>query len=339
MERYYKQMLFAPIGSEGQKDISQKKVVIVGAGALGSTVSETLARAGVGELIIIDRDFVDITNLQRQQLYTEKDVKNKMPKAIAAKKRLKKINSEIKVKAYIKDATPQVLNEIVQGAAVILDATDNFDIRFIINDIAHKHNIPWIYGAVIGSYGISFNVIPNESPCLNCLLKTIPLGIATCDTVGVISPAVQIVAAHQVTEALKILTNNYKSLRSKLITFDIWENNSQSIDVVALKDEACLTCGNNREYPYLSLKNQTQTAVLCGRKSVQIRPPHGNTNLSLNSLKNTFESLGLKTIYNQFLISCNIDDISITIFKDGRAIIHGTTDILLAKNIYHRFLG
>lgn len=338
MERYSRQILFKPIGANGQKQLTEQQVLIVGAGALGTGIAESLARAGVGKMTIIDRDYVEWSNLQRQQLYGESDAEHKIPKAVAAKTRLLEINSFIEIEAIVADATPDLLVPLMDGVSLLLDATDNFDIRFIINDLSQKYNIPWIYGACVGSYGISYTILPGETPCLQCLLKTVPLGGATCDTVGIISPAVQMVVAHQVAEALKILTGNQNSLRKKLVSFDLWENRYSSIDVNRMKDSSCLSCGDSPSFPYLSYENQTKTAVLCGRDSVQIRPNTKQTR-NLEEMEVVFADQGLKVDRNPFLLSVEIGNQRLVLFKDGRAIVHGTKDITEAKNIYYRYVG
>lgn len=338
MDRYSRQILFKPIGVSGQNQLTEQHVLIVGAGALGTGIAESLSRAGVGKMTIIDRDYVEWSNLQRQQLYGELDAEHKIPKAVAAKTRLLEINSSIHIEAIVADATPDLLEPLMDGVSLLLDATDNFDIRFIINDLSQKYNIPWIYGACVGSYGISYTILPGETPCLQCLLKTVPLGGATCDTVGIISPAVQMVVSHQVAEALKILTGNQKSLRKKLVSFDLWENRYSSIDVNRMKDSSCLSCGESPSFPYLAYENQTKTAVLCGRDSVQIRP---NTKQERNlvEMEVVFADQGLKVDRNPFLLSIEIGEQRLVLFKDGRAIVHGTKDITEAKNIYYRYVG
>ena len=202
MERYSRQILFAPIGEEGQKALMEKHVLIIGAGALGTANAEMLARAGVGKLTIIDRDYVEWSNLQRQQLYVEDDAENRLPKAIAIKNHLAQINSEVIVQAYVDDVTSSNIENWITGVDVIVDSTDNFETRLLINDVSLKHSIPWIYGGCVGSYGLSFTVIPNQTPCLHCLLKHIPFDGLTCDTVGVISPIVSMVTSHQTTESV-----------------------------------------------------------------------------------------------------------------------------------------
>ncbi|MED4214208.1 thiazole biosynthesis adenylyltransferase ThiF, partial [Priestia megaterium] len=248
--RYSRQELFSPIGEEGQQKIREKHVLIIGAGALGSANAEMFVRAGVGKITIVDRDYVDWSNLQRQQLYAESDVKNNLPKAIAAKKRLEEINSDVTIEALVQDVTAEELEELVTNVDVIIDATDNFETRFIVNDIAQKYSIPWIYGACVGSYGLSYTILPSKTPCLSCLLQSIPLGGATCDTAGIISPAVSLVVSHQVTEALKLLVEDYESLRDGLVSFDVWKNEYSCMNVQKLKKHNCTSCG---EECFLSL--------------------------------------------------------------------------------------
>lgn len=240
IERYSRQQLFNPIGSEGQEKIRNKHVLIVGAGALGSASAESFVRAGIGKLTIIDRDYVEWSNLQRQQLYAEQDAIEKLPKAIAAQNRLKQINSDVQIQALVMDARVDNMEALLGSVDVIIDATDNFDIRFVINDLSQKHNIPWIYGSCVGSYGMSYTIIPKKTPCLHCVLKSVPVTGATCDTVGIISPAVQIVVAYQVAEAFKILVEDYTAIRKTFLMFDIWSNQYHSIKLEKSKRKTAL---------------------------------------------------------------------------------------------------
>jgi molybdopterin/thiamine biosynthesis adenylyltransferase len=337
-ERYSRQTLFSPIGIEGQAKIRSKHVLIIGAGALGSGNAEMLTRAGVGKLTIIDRDYVDESNLQRQQLYTEEDVKEKLPKAIAAKSRLHSINSDVEISTIVGDATPELLEDLVQTVDVILDATDNFETRMIINDLSQKNNIPWIYGACVGSYGMCFTILPGESPCLNCLLKSIPIQGLTCDTVGIISPAVGMVTAHQTAEALKILVEDYEAIKTSFVSFDLWRNQYSSMKMSKAKDLSCQSCGTDRTYPYLQRENLTKSTVLCGRDTVQIRPP-AQMNLELEQLSKQLISLGYEVKGNPYLLSAEKETDRLVIFKDGRALVHGTKDLVAAKTLYNRILG
>jgi molybdopterin/thiamine biosynthesis adenylyltransferase len=337
-ERYSRQVLFPGIGKDGQVKISSKHVLIIGAGALGSGSAEVLTRAGVGKITIIDRDYVEASNLQRQQLYTEEDVSEKLPKAAAAEKRLKAINSEVEVVSIIGDATPELLEELVVGVDVMIDATDNFETRMAMNDVSQKYNVPWIYGACVGSFGMTFAIMPGKTPCLNCLLRSIPLQGMTCDTGGIISPAVQMVIAHQTSEALKMLVEDWDAVRTSFVSFDLWRNQYTSLKMSKAKFAGCLSCGEERTYPYLDHENMTKTTVLCGRDTVQIRPS-GTGEISLEMLAGQLSSLGYTVKGNPYLLSVEMGEERMVIFQDGRALIHGTKDLTHAKSIYQRILG
>lgn len=337
-ERYSRQELFTPIGNEGQAKLRKKHVLVIGAGALGTGNAEALVRAGIGKITIVDRDYVEWSNLQRQQLYSEKEAEQRIPKVIAAKERLQQVNSEVEIVAHIMDVSAEEIEMLLPDVDLIIDATDNFDIRLIINDASQKYHIPWIYGACVGSYGISYTILPGDTPCLNCLLETVPMGGATCDTVGIIAPAVQMVVSYQTVEAFKILVEDYSSLRGKLVSFDLWKNQHTAINVSAAKKEDCLSCGPHRTFPYLSYENQTKTAVLCGRDTVQIRP----SKLRDRNIKDLADLLSKqkgKVTQNEYLLSFSTDNNRMVIFKDGRVLIHGTKDIAEAKSLYHRYLG
>jgi len=338
MERYSRQILFSPIGEAGQQLLGQKHVLIIGVGTLGTLSSEALARAGVGTLTLVDRDYIEWSNLQRQQLFTEADATNRIPKAIAAAKRLREINSEIDIRSHIADVTPEEMERLVEGVDLILDATDNFDIRMIINDAAQKYNIPWIYGSCVGSYGMSYTVLPKETPCLHCLIENIPVGGATCDTAGIIHPTASQVVVHQTAEALKILTNNKQALRNKLISFDVWENQVIEMGVQSIKKEDCPSCGENATYPFLQYDQQTKSAVLCGRQAVQIRPPQKQER-NLAEIAKRLEKLNGVIELNEFLLSFSIGNERLVLFTDGRALIHGTNDLDKAKTLYHRYFS
>ncbi|GLB61655.1 MoeB/ThiF family adenylyltransferase [Cytobacillus sp. NCCP-133] len=337
-ERYSRQILFPPIGKEGQKRLGEKHVLLAGVGALGAANAETLVRAGIGKLTIVDRDYVEWSNLQRQQLYCEEDASQRKPKAIAAANRLKDINSEVHIIPRIMDVGVQELEELIEGVDLMIDSTDNFDIRFLINDISQKHKIPWIYGGCAGSYGLSFTILPGVTPCLNCLMDKLPLGGITCDTAGVIQPAIVAVSSHQTAEALKILAEDFESLRGTLVSFDIWKNHFSSINVSALKNPECPSCGSNQTYPFLAYENQIKTALLCGRDTVQIRPS-ALQDVDFAYLEKTLMDQEIKVESNPYLLSFLIDQARLVVFKDGRVMVHGVKDVLQAKNLYHRYLG
>ncbi|MED3562635.1 thiazole biosynthesis adenylyltransferase ThiF [Bacillus xiapuensis] len=337
-ERYSRQELFAPIGKDGQQRISSGHVLIIGAGALGSGSAEALVRAGVGKLTIVDRDYVEWSNLQRQQLYTEEDAKNRIPKAIAAKNHLMRINSSVSIEAIITDASVLELEDWAPTVDLMIDATDNFETRMMLNDVSQKYGVPWIYGACVGSYGISYTIVPGLTPCLSCLLETVPLGGLTCDTAGIISPAVNMVVSYQISEALKILVGDLDSLRNKLVSFDVWKNQYSAISVDSLRNLDCPSCGVERFHPYLSFENQTKTAVLCGRDSVQIRPS-SPVMRDLEELETVLMKQGKTVQRNPYLLSFSVHPFRLVVFKDGRVIVHGTKDVTEAKGLYHRYLG
>ncbi|WP_029270467.1 thiazole biosynthesis adenylyltransferase ThiF [Virgibacillus alimentarius] len=336
-DRYSRQTLFAPIGEKGQRRLKKKHVLLVGAGALGTGNAESLVRGGVGKITIVDRDYVEWSNLQRQQLFVESDAIERIPKAIAAKKRLQQVNSEVEIEAHILDVDPQEFESLIENVDLIIDATDNFDIRMIINDISQKYGVPWIYGSCVGSYGISFTIIPNQTPCLHCLMETVPIGGLTCDTAGIISPAANMVVVYQTAEALKILTEDWGARREKLVSFDLWKNEESKINVSSLRKADCTSCGVHPTYPFLDYENQTKSAVLCGRDSVQIRPAKKEKR-DLETIAQTLSSMG-KVEQNPFLLSFTVEKKRLVLFQDGRTLIHGTKNISEAKTLYHRYLG
>ncbi|MEK4351225.1 ThiF family adenylyltransferase [Paenibacillus sp. FSL R5-0475] len=338
-DRYSRQVRFAPFGAEGQERLAQSSVLVVGAGALGTGIAETLVRCGVGKIILADRDYVEWSNLQRQQLYTEVDAIERMPKAAAAQRKLQQINSEVVIEAYVIDVRAEELEELVSGVDLIMDGTDNFDTRLIINDMAQKHGIPWIYGACVGSYGITYTILPGETPCLHCLLGTVPLGGDTCDTAGILPQAVQLVTANATAEALKLLGQRKDQLRNKLLTFDVWRNEYHEIGVKAAKKKNCPSCGSHPIYPYLMAANTERGDVLCGRDTVQIRPARPQK-LNLQETADRLSRLGSGSVdSNAYLVSFIEGPYRLVIFADGRALIHGTKDIAAARGFYHRYFG
>lgn len=331
--RYSRQELF--LGEESQKKLENSKVFILGAGALGSSSAEMLARAGVGEITMVDRDYVEWSNLQRQHLFDEKDATGKMPKAAAAKQRLEEINSQITINSLIQDVHGLNIEEMIKGHDVILDATDNFETRLIANDAAVKHGIPFVMGACVASYGTTFPVVPKEGPCLHCLLNHLPIDGMTCETVGVISPIVQMITAMQTASVLKILTGS--PVQPILKSLDIWKDERADINVSSLKNPDCPSCGENAVYPYLKYENQTKSEVLCGREAVQIRPAE-EREFVLKSFLEGLKDFVSRPVLNPFLLSCEFEDFRVVFFKDGRAIIHGTNNTRIARTVYNRFL-
>ncbi|WP_010647583.1 ThiF family adenylyltransferase [Oceanobacillus massiliensis] len=334
-ERYSRQMRFKPIGEKGQKRLMEQHVLIIGCGALGSANAESLTRAGIGKLTLIDRDYVDESNLQRQQLYSEEDAEKQTPKAIAAQSRLQKINSNTVIAAHVIDATAITLLPFLKDIDLVIDSTDNFDTRFMLNDLLHQQQIAWIFGSCAGSTGMSYTIMPNETPCLQCLLGPLTFSGATCDAAGIISPAVQMAAAHQTTEAMKILVGDRKAMRTKLVMFDLWNNQYQMIDVERARKRDCPTCGIDPSYPFLNSDSRTKTEILCGRNTVQIRSARG---VSLDDLSKKLIHLK-PMVTNEFLLSIEYESYRIVFFSDGRTLIHGTNSIEKAKRIYYQLVG
>ena len=336
-QRYEKQELCSFIGKSGQMKLRQKHVLIVGMGALGSASAEMLVRSGIGKLTLVDRDYVEWTNLQRQQLYTESDVLQALPKAIAAQQRLQQINRDVTINAHVLDANAQLLEPLLKSVDVVVDATDNFDIRFVLNDLAQKYNIPFIFAACVGSFGSTYTIIPGKTPCLHCLLKKIPLTGATCDSEGVINAIIQLIASLQVTECLKLLTEDEEALRGTYLSVDLWNNEHYNLRVNRAKDTNCLSCGQNATYPYLQYEAQTKIAVLCGRNTVQLRP-WKKRQFSLDEIESLLKDKG-KIKRNPFLIAYEYDIYRLVFFRDGRVFVHGTSDILTAKKLYYGLIG
>lgn len=332
--RYSRQILFRGLGEPGQEALLASHAVIVGCGALGSFHAAALARAGVGRLTIIDRDYVEPSNLHRQWLFEERDAAESMPKAAAAERRLAAINSEIHVKAVIADLTAENATQLLSDADLILDGTDNFPTRYLLNDFAVSRSLPWIYGAAVGSYGIVMPVIPGRTACLRCVYPE-PPGAAqpTCETAGVLNAVVSAVASLQVADALKILSGQPGLVRPSITTLDVWEGGVRQIESPP-RDPDCPTCGR-REFPFLEESGRVP-AVLCGRNAVQISQPGHAVNL--RDLFVRLEPLG-EVRANEYALRFLTGSFEITVFTDGRAIIKGTSDIGVARSIYARYVG
>jgi len=333
-EKYSRQILFPPIGADGQEKLLESKAVILGCGALGTAQANALARAGVRTLRIVDRDFVEESNLQRQILYDEADARERLPKAIAAARKLKQINSDVQVEGVVEDVDNRNIEKLVAGFQVVLDATDNFEARYLLNDVSVKLALPWIYGAVVASYATTMTILPGSTACLACVFPSPPEGTYdTCDTVGVIGPAVSWAAAIQVTEALKILMGRQQELHGAMLAYDIWTNQFQVVR--PRRDPQCRVCGA-REFAYLNRTGPTHTG-LCGRDSVQIHPATSRQ-LDLAELKTRLEKCG-RVRSNEFLLIFSVDAYELTIFPDGRAIVKGTHDPAVARSVYAKYIG
>ena len=333
-ERYSRQILFAGLGEEGQERLLRAHAAIVGCGALGSFQAAALARAGVGRLTIIDRDYVEPSNLQRQWLFEESDAAEALPKAVAAERRLARINSWVQARGVVADLTPANVEELVGEAQVILDGTDNFETRYLIKDFARSRGIPWIYGAAVGSYGLTMPVIPGRTACLRCVYPDPPAGAQpTCETAGVLNSITAVIAALQTADALKILAGRTDAVRARLTTADVWEGGVRQIEQPS-PDPNCPACGA-RDFVHLEGRRRAPVS-LCGRNAVQIheraRP------LDLVQLKAALAPLG-EVRANEFALRFVTGPYEMTIFPDGRAIIKGTTDIGLARSLYARFVG
>ena len=335
-ERYSRQVLFAPIGRAGQEKLLQSRVAVIGLGALGTVSADTLARAGVGYLKLVDRDYVEESNLQRQVLFDEDDAAMAMPKALAAVAKLKKINSGVVYEALVEDVNYSNVQELIAGVDLVMDATDNFETRFLLNEACVKKNIPWIYGACVASCGITFAIIPGETACLTCFLGNIPpAGTGeTCDTAGVISPIVNVVASIQTAEALKLLTGSNEAMRGKVLFIDLWENIFS--EMAAVRDEHCPVCAK-RSFTLLAGKMQQHCTYLCGRDAVQVLPP-AKMNLSLEKLREKLLPLG-EVSANDFLLKFTTGKHQMVIFPDGRVLIKGTSDEKIARTLYARYIG
>ncbi|WP_085507091.1 ThiF family adenylyltransferase [Thalassobacillus devorans] len=334
-ERYSRQERFAPIGKEGQALLAEKHVLIVGAGALGSANAEMLARAGIGRIRIIDRDYIEWSNLARQQLYTEEDAAGSRAKAKAAEARLKAINSTINVEGIAEEFDPENAELLLKDVDILIDGTDNFNTRFIINDAACKYKVPWIYGGCVKSDGISLSILPGQTPCLQCLIDQLPQDGETCETAGIIGPAVQVTAAYQTAECLKFLTGH--SMSTHLVSFDVWGRQYSSIDVVKLKDPHCASCSDDAQFPYLKKEKGIRTAVLCGRNTVQVRPGR-KENVNLERLAQRIEPFAGEARVNEVLLRFHMEEKRFVVFKDGRTLIHGVEDVQEAKKLYHRYV-
>jgi len=333
-ERYSRQVLFAPIGALGQQKIAAAHVAVVGCGATGAATAALLARAGVGTLTLIDRDFVEESNLQRQVLFDESDALDMLPKAEAARRRIAAFNSQIAIHAHIADLVPGNIHELLKGAQIVLDATDNFETRYLINDYAIEQTVPWIYAAAIGSYAANMNILPGQTACLACLFPKPPSGtVETCDTVGILNTAVNFAASLQVTETLKYLTGDLNALRRTLLSYDLWTNERSEISS-ATPDSACEVCGK-RHFVHLA-GDARPHITLCGRNSVQIH--EHNRPIDFAELEARLAPHG--TIrFNELLLRFERPPFTITVFPDGRALIQGPTDPVQARTLYARYIG
>jgi len=335
IDRYSRQTIFAEIGEEGQRKLGNSSVVIVGCGALGTVIATSLVRAGVGKVRIIDRDFIEYHNLQRQVIFDEEDIKDQLPKAIAAERHLKKVNSSVEIEGVVADANYSNIERLVTGADLILDGLDNLETRYLINDVSSKLKIPWVYGGAISSFGMIMSIIPGKTPCFRCIFPSLPSGrmTLTCDTAGVISPAPFIIGSLQTAEAIKILVGAEKEINRDLTSIDVWRFTFTHIRISSRVDcPACLG-----KYEFLDGKFGVKTTSLCGQNAVQVLNPRAGE-LSFKELAVRLKAVG-KVTYNEFMLNFAVDSEEMIIFPDGRAIVKNTTDESLARGLYAKYIG
>jgi len=365
LDRYHRQMLLAGFGTEGQRKLLASTALILGCGALGTVSANMLARAGVGHLIIVDRDFIDITNLQRQVLFDEQDIAAGLPKAEAARRKILQINSQLKVTAVVDDINHKNMERLAEGADILIDGLDNFETRYLANDYAVKHGKPYIYGGAVGTTGMAFSVLPHSpdgtlpwetltrmpsgpraskaTPCFRCLFEQAPVGESpTCDTIGVLGPAVSIIANFQAAEALKILTGNFAQVNPSLLNIDLWTNVLLQLDVShSWQDGDCPTC-KHRQFDYLEGKSGSSATTLCGRNAVQLLHKQRTSKINLQVLALRLQQQGEVKV-NEFMLRTVVIDngrnYELSLFADGRAIVKGTGDLAEARSLYAKYVG
>ena len=333
-DRYSRQVLFPQVGREGQQKLAKARVAIVGCGATGSALALLLSRAGVGLLRIVDRDYVEPSNLQRQSLFDEHDASESVPKAVAAARQIARFNSQIAVEPHVADLIPSNIQALLGDIDLILDGTDNFETRYLLNDFAIKNSVPWIYAAAVGSYAVTLNILPGATPCLACVFPDPPRGtIETCETAGILNSAVNLVASIAATEALKFLVGARAKMRASLLSWDVWENERAEV-AAGRPRENCRACGQ-RQFVYLAGEGRPHI-TLCGRNSVQIH--ERQRPIDFAELESRLQPHGTVR-HNEFVLKFWHDPFEMTLFPDGRAIIKGTTDTAVARSLYARYIG
>jgi adenylyltransferase/sulfurtransferase len=339
LARYERQIRYAPLGIEGQRRLAASSALLCGCGALGSHVADLLVRAGIGRLKIVDRDFLELSNLQRQTLFDEQDLADELPKAVAAAARLVRINSQVVIEPIVADVDFRNIAQLAAGVDLILDGTDNFETRYLINDLAVRESIPWIFAGVVGAAGQTMTILPGQTACLRCLMpQPPPAGDAqTCETAGILGPAVGVIASIEASEALKILSGHGEAASRSLVVVDLWDNRLRQIDLAGLRDQVdCPTCRRG-EFPWLSGARADQHAVLCGRGAVQLTPPE-RRDWDLTALAARLAGVG-RVSRNRYLLRLAVEGYQLTLFSDGRAIISGTDDVGQARALYARYIG
>jgi molybdopterin-synthase adenylyltransferase len=340
LERYSRQMRFGGIGEKGQKKLRDSKVTLCGCGALGTVLANHLVRGGVGHVRIIDRDFIETHNLQRQVLFDESDVAANIPKAEAAARKLRAVNSAVTVEGVVADIDRTNILELSKDADVILDGTDNLEIRYLINDVAVKLNKPWVYGGSIGSHGQTMTILPNQTPCLRCVFEAAPNPgeVGTCETAGVLSPIVSIIASFQAAEAFKLLTGQLDTINRELLYIDCWDNTTRRIKIAKLLGKVDCPCCQRKQFLWLEGNMGSQTTSLCGRNAVQVSP-HAGGKLNFEEMSTHLKQMGGKVNFNRFMLKFEVETYEFTVFPDARAIIKGTDDTEKARVLYAKYVG
>ncbi len=338
LARYIRQVRYAPLGEAGQRRLMESTVLVAGCGALGSMLASILVRAGVGHVRIVDRDFVEVHNLQRQFLFTEAHAAGQMPKAVAAAEVLRQANSTVEIEPVVRDMNHTTIGELCEGVDAIVDGTDNFETRFLLNDAAVKYGIPWVYGGCLGAEGQTMSIVPGETACLRCLMPECPPpgSMPTCDTAGVLGTIVSVIASLEAAEAMKMLSGNRGAVSRSLIVVELWDARLHQIDVSQLRDRVPCPCCKHADFPWLAGRQGSETAVLCGRNAVQLT--HPGRQVDLDALAGRLQAVGEVT-RNQFLLRLRVAPHEITVFPDARAIIAGTDDPAEAKTLYAKYVG
>jgi adenylyltransferase/sulfurtransferase len=339
LARYIRQMRYPPLGEAGQQQLARARVLVCGCGALGSQAANLLVRAGVGNVRIVDRDFVELSNLQRQALFDEQDAGAGIPKAVAAAEKLRRINSQVCIEPVVAHVDRTNIESLCGGVDAIIDGTDNFETRFLVNDAAVKLRIPWVYGGCVGAGGQVMTIVPGQTACLRCLMLDCPPPGATptCDTAGILGSIVGVIASMEVSEAIKILSGNPQAISRRLTAIDLWNNSVHQIDVTTLRDRVdCPTCKGG-EFPWLYGQAGNRAAVLCGRNAVQLTPPE-RTPIALDELAGRLHGVG-EVVCNPFLLRLKVDGYELTVFPDGRSIVGGTNDVTVAQTLYAKYVG
>jgi len=340
-DRYSRQVVLEFVGQEGQARLLASRAVLIGCGALGGVLANTLVRAGLGYLRLVDRDFVEVSDLQRHALFDERDLVQALPKAEAARRKLAVINSSVTVEAEVADVDPTNIERLIEGADVVLDGTDNFETRYLINDAAVKRNVPWVYGACLGASGLMMPVVPGQTPCLRCVFAQPPPPelTPTCETSGILAAVVNMVASLQAVEAMKILMGQLDALNRHLVSIDAWSGRVVNLDVQSTHEQGDCVCCKQRKFEYLEARKTSRTVVLCGRDAVQIRPAEPRR-VDLKRLADKVRPVATTPpTFSDFMLRVGIEPYFIAVFADGRAIIKGTSESQEARAVYAKYIG